>query len=380
MNKTLLPLILLVTAFLTSSPAFAEVQGGAFTFSPFVGAYTFDGVQHLQTNVSTGLRYGYNLDEHWAGEVQFTYVPLETTNAAITGKGELYGVGANLLYHFMPKNRLVPFVVLGGNWLSSTVAGHTESDRASLDYGVGLKYFLNDFVALRVDARHIFSFHRSHPLTGSVDYWQNAEYNAGLSFQFGAPPPATPVLKAEAPAPEPVEMKPAPAPEPVEMKPAPAPAPPPAHGPDEMLLPGRLPSPPSAPPAPAPEPAPAPAPAWEGPNSWQAEKTVAPEGKILVTGFRIVQNSLEIRATQRFYYQIYTLAQPSRLVIDINNGLNGFRDNRIDINKIGISALRLEDNPDFLRIILDAAQENLLPYRIEELEKGLKVIVTTPKP
>ena len=110
-----------------------------------------------------------------------------------------------------------------------------------------------------------------------------------------------------------------------------------------------------------------------------AEKTDVPEGKILVVGYKVVDNSLEIIATDKVKnYKVYTLAQPSRLVIDITDGLNGFRTNSILIRRLGIATVRMEDTPDYLRIILDAAQENLLPYRIEETEKGLKVIVTKP--
>lgn len=371
MKKILLPMIILVTAVLTSSPALAEVREGAFTISPFVGGYTFDGVQHINTNVAAGLRFGYNLTKNWGVEALFSHVPVRSTNAFNTAKRDQYGVRGDILYHFMPESRLVPFVALGDGW-SKTVTTNLDNDDATLAYGGGVKYFLTDWLALRGDVRHIFSFHPSDQWKDN--YWQNVEYTAGLTFQFDMPRPATPAVKEAMPV---EEVKP-PIPAPVEVIPPPVPAP--ASGPDEVILPGRLPSPQAPVPAPVPEPIPAPVHIWEGPTSWRAEKTEVPEGKILVTGFKIVQNSLEIIATGHCYYHVYTLAQPSRLVIDITNGLNGFRDNRIQINKIGISAVRLEDNPEFLRIILDSAQENLLPYRIEEIESGLKVIVTKPNP
>ncbi len=46
---------------IVAAPAAAEVRGGAFTVTPFVGGYTFDGVQHIETNAVTGLALGYKI-------------------------------------------------------------------------------------------------------------------------------------------------------------------------------------------------------------------------------------------------------------------------------------------------------------------------------
>lgn len=113
MKEKLLLLALLVAA-LTATPVFAQVQGGAFTASLFEGGYTFDSNQHLKTNVAHGVRLGYNLNGNWGIEGQFTYVPLKSTLAAVPNQGEQYSLRGDLLYHFMPESRFVPFVVLGG--------------------------------------------------------------------------------------------------------------------------------------------------------------------------------------------------------------------------------------------------------------------------
>jgi len=375
MKKILVLFMSCLTLIAMAAPVSAEVQGGAFTFSPFFGGYVFDGTQHLNAAIAPGFRAGYNFTKNWSLEGGFTYVPLSSTNALVTTKGDQYNLRGELLYHLMPENRLVPFLALGGGW-SKTVNFFGDNADATLNYGGGVKYFINDWMALRGDVRHILSFHGSE--LGAGGNWSNIEYNFGLSFQIPLPKAAPPVAKVEEAAPPAPEPPPAPAPAPPP-PPAPAPAPGAATGPSELVLPGRLATPAPPPSAAVPEPVAPPAPpAWEGPTSWVAEKTEPPPGKVMVTGFKVVQNSLEIKATGRCIYQAYTLAQPSRLVIDIANGLNGFRDTRIQISRIGIEAVRMEDNSDFLRIILDSAQENLLPYRIEEMENGLKVIVTKP--
>ena len=347
MKKIFLPLIVLITAFIMASPAIAAIEGGEYTISPFVGGYTFDGIQHLKTNIATGLKVGYNLNKNWGVEGQFTYVPLTPTLAAETRRGDQYSLRADVLYHFMPKSSLVPFVALGGGWSQTeNLFGPTNND-ATLDYGVGVKYFLNDWLALRGDVREIFSFHTSNQ--GATDYWQNVEYTVGLTFQFGRPRVAARAVEVEKPM---QEIK--------------APAPPPA-------------------PVPAPEPvkeapAPAPAPVKEAPTSWQGAPTAVPAGKIMVTGMKIEQNALEIEATERIRdYKIFTLSQPSRLVIDISNAVDSLGANRIPVHKLGISTVRFGSYPDHLRVVLDAAQGELLPYRIEETDRGLKIIMTTPE-
>ena len=364
MKKTFLALIVLITAFIMASPVCADVQKGAITVSPFLGGYLFDGIQHLEGSLAPGLRLGYNLTKNWGVEGQFTYVPLHSTYASVTHTGDQYNLRGDLLYHFMPESQFVPFVALGGGWSRSTKFFGPENDDATLDYGAGVKYFITDWIALRGDVRHIISFHTSKE--GATDNWQNVEYNVGISFQIPMKKAATPIAKVEEAKAAPMVIKP-------------APAAPPATGPYELLLPGRLPSGSGQAPAPEAESAEGPAAGWEGLTSWMAEKTDVPEGKILVVGYKVVDNSLEIIATDKVKnYKVYTLAQPSRLVIDITDGLNGFRTNSILIRRLGIATVRMEDTPDYLRIILDAAQENLLPYRIEETEKGLKVIVTKP--
>ena len=55
-----------------------------------------------------------------------------------------------------------------------------------------MMYFLNDWVALRGDVRHILSFHSSK--FGAGNYWSNYEYTAGVTFQFGGTRAAVPAV------------------------------------------------------------------------------------------------------------------------------------------------------------------------------------------
>jgi OOP family OmpA-OmpF porin len=67
------------------------------------------------------------------------------------------------------------------------------------DYGYGVKYFVNDWFAVRIDIRHALPF-------GSV--YNNLEATVGMSFLFGgAKPPSAAVVKEPEAAPVTVVKK-----------------------------------------------------------------------------------------------------------------------------------------------------------------------------
>ncbi len=327
MKKALFLLMLLVTTFWAGSYAAAEVRAGQVTFSPFVGAYLFDGSQLLEPGVAVGARLGYNLGRNWGVEGQFTY----TQPRAEGEYGNLNALNGDLLYHFMPESGYVPYLLAGGGWMKTDTVDRS-SRNGTADYGAGVKIFLDDLVALRLDVRQIISV---HPQTGSqVGYWQNSLFSAGLSFQFGWSHPAS------RPAAETVPM-------PAAVVPS-APLPEPAVVQDVPLI-------------------------------WSAENPEVPAGKILITGLKQDKNFLEILASERIRdYRVITLSQPSRLVIEIANAVHGFKADSIAINRLGIATAAFGSFPGYLRITFTATQGRLIPYRIEETATGLKIIVTSP--
>ncbi len=164
-------------------PGFAEVKPGTFSLTPVIGGYTFDGSQHLETRPAYGIRGGYAFSGNWGAEAVFDYVGTETTG----GKGgvDVFRYGLDALYHFMPGQSLVPFIAagLGGRTIDGP-AGSGDGTHGLFNYGVGLKYFLNDAWAVRGDIRHLIILDRVR---------NDLEYTVGLSYSFGgvkAPPPA----------------------------------------------------------------------------------------------------------------------------------------------------------------------------------------------
>ena len=186
------------TAFLLSLllavASFAGEREGAFSVSPFVGGYTFDGVQHTETAPVYGLRLGYDITKHVGVEYVGNYLATEGTQAKRSINALSYRMDA--LYNFMPEGRLVPYLALGGGGItfghgSGFNAGGSNTD-ATLNAGGGLKYFLTDSLALRGDARQLFLFEKE---TTKLNW----EYTAGLTFLFGDKKPAPAPVAAPEP-------------------------------------------------------------------------------------------------------------------------------------------------------------------------------------
>ncbi|HEY6838657.1 MAG TPA: OmpA family protein, partial [Geobacteraceae bacterium] len=199
-----------------ASPVLAEIKPETFSISPYIGGYTFDGVQHLETRPVYGVRAGYDFTKHFGAEAVFDYV--FTTSTLADTDVSVYNYRLDALYHFFPEQRLVPYLAAGYGGITVDEPA-TATTRGAFNYGGGLKFFLTEAMALRGDVRHF--------ITSRDQTLHNIEYTVGLSFLFGGEKPApAPVAKpAPAPAPEPAPV----------VKPAPAPAPPPPPAPMATL-------------------------------------------------------------------------------------------------------------------------------------------------
>ena len=190
-----------------SQAAFAENRGETVTFAPYVGGYTFQGNQHVETSPVFGLRLGYNLTDNWALEGVVDYLKADLKGG---GDIEMLRYGGDVLYNFMPKSSLVPYLAAGFGGFNID----NSKTRGIVNYGGGVKWFLADNFALRADVRGL-NYSMSKIYT-------NVEYTLGLHIAVGAPKPAPapvvvaePVVEAAAPKAAPVVVTPPP--------PAPAP-------------------------------------------------------------------------------------------------------------------------------------------------------------
>jgi len=182
MKKISMVLLLGVFSLALATPAFAGNQADTFTLDPFMGGYRFDTAQQLDTRSYYGLRGGYNFTDSLGLEAMFGYVPTETNSMAYVDRDvQVYRLGIDALYHFNPDGDLVPFILvgLGATQTDNGSKGMPDHGRGMFDYGVGLKYFLSETVALRGDVKQaIFS--------EGGDSRFNTEYTVGLTFLLGA--------------------------------------------------------------------------------------------------------------------------------------------------------------------------------------------------
>ncbi|HIJ95612.1 MAG TPA: outer membrane beta-barrel domain-containing protein [Desulfuromonadales bacterium] len=211
--KMKMSIVLAATLAVAATSAHAGVKEGEFSVSPVIGGYTFDGKQHLDTNLVYGARAGYSFTKNLGVEALFDYAYTKSTKNL--GKADLYRYGGDLLYHFVPDNKLVPYVAAGFSAVNFHGAHINRKAHGAFDYGVGAKYFVTENLALRADVRHII-------YTFDKTTFNNIEYTLGAYIPFGGVVP--PVKAVAAPA-----AAPAPIPEPVPVaKPVPVPVPVPA--------------------------------------------------------------------------------------------------------------------------------------------------------
>ena len=168
-----------ISVFILASSSYAQVKPKTYSFTPFIGGYSFDSEEDLDTKPVFGVRLGYDINRRWGIEGVFDYLQTEYDRPAIQTDAKVYGYRLEALYHFMPENKLVPFIAvgLGGRSVHYDQNVDNKSDFL-VDYGAGFKYFFSDRKALRGDVRHLI-------LTD--DTRNNFEYALGLSFFFGGP-------------------------------------------------------------------------------------------------------------------------------------------------------------------------------------------------
>lgn len=168
-------------------PGHAEETAGEMGASPMLGMYVFDKDQNIDKGLLTRAGLSYNFTDNWGGEFglgygrfDHEYFDTDACGCKTETIGALVGQ-IDALYHFRPDQPLVPYLAagLGGVVLNG---GHQTDNYMTLNYGGGLKYFLNENMAIRADVRH---------LAGLSESWNNALFTIGLTFHFGGEKPMT---------------------------------------------------------------------------------------------------------------------------------------------------------------------------------------------
>jgi OmpA-OmpF porin, OOP family len=179
----------------------AEITPGAFTVSPMAGSFTYDDAMDLDEQnfpdmYSLGL--GYNINENWTIEGLFSYAQPETEAGKMDV--DVYRYELDALLHLAPEGKLVPYLAGGIGLIEFDPEDGKDDTNALLNFGGGVKLFLDPSFALRADIRNIMA------IDDFTDFGNQGGKDVHWAFSFGgtivfgakkepmpAPPPPAPM-------------------------------------------------------------------------------------------------------------------------------------------------------------------------------------------
>jgi outer membrane beta-barrel protein len=199
----LLGLASLGAATLVTAPVFAQVEAHSQELSAYAGQLFGDKltdtavsgqVPELDDDVTYGVRYAYNLTPNFALEASLG----ETLTSATRLAGgdidlDLSTLDLDAVWHFNPGSRLVAYAVGGVGYaranLDKPITGLVNGQAVRIDddqgftlnAGVGGKYYVNDRVSVRLEARYRY-------LDGVLDRFDDSlntvETTLGVAWLF----------------------------------------------------------------------------------------------------------------------------------------------------------------------------------------------------
>ena len=203
MKKLVLAALLAGTTLSTGAVQAQDNHPGV-TLTPGIGYYFFDDGRDVEDDTLLSLALGYQFDSPWALELVYLQADSEIEDFDIDVDHDQYRLDA--LYHFNRSGDWQPYLAGGiGQGEFEVSAASFEQDETMFNLGGGVRYFLNDNLAIRSDIRSIY---------GDEDDTFDVALTFGLNILFGgsSKPASKPVAS------EPVSSKPSPTPLPAKSK------------------------------------------------------------------------------------------------------------------------------------------------------------------
>jgi OOP family OmpA-OmpF porin len=184
MKKLMVLMCVLTVVAMCAGDVLAGVKQGSVTISPSAGGYRFDSDKELGDNGRMyNLGIGYNFTKNIGIEANFSLIDADADSCNCKDNQTLvYFPRAEILYHIMPDKMFVPYLAVGGGYQfyryddDKNLRKEKLDDAAIVDYGLGLKVFLTDNLALRGDVRHFYD------ITNSAN---DFAVTAGFVYAFG---------------------------------------------------------------------------------------------------------------------------------------------------------------------------------------------------
>jgi len=173
-KRGFLSFIVLAVLCFTAGTGAGEKTAGTFSLAPMIGGYVFDGRQDLDNAPLYSLGFGYNYTDALSVENVLQFIDTESEKTGENVDGYIFRFDG--LYHFMTDKRLVPYAAAGIGLISINGDARESNTNGLFNYGGGIKYSLNESLALRGDVRHLLDFDGTN---------SNLSYTVGITYLFG---------------------------------------------------------------------------------------------------------------------------------------------------------------------------------------------------
>ncbi|MCK4979763.1 MAG: OmpA family protein [Candidatus Delongbacteria bacterium] len=175
----------------------AQIKAHSIDISPFVGIYVFE--QNMDYDLENkgcfGMRFGYNVNSYWAVEVTGVYSKTQVLGDWDTPNGwtlredtgvDFYLFHLDGLYHISPADIVTPYVALGFGASNMDPAGFDSNITPMVNYGLGFKYSIVEYLAFRADVRHLIAIDTFGEFdTMGKDVHNQLSLDVGCTFAIG---------------------------------------------------------------------------------------------------------------------------------------------------------------------------------------------------
>jgi len=173
MKKVFLSVLICLLCIFAANSGMCENSSYSRFISPMVGGHLFEGNQGLKNGPTFGLGIGAEFDKQYGWEAVLNYSASEFDSGS--SDVDVYTYRLDGFYNLLNDDKLVPYVAAGAGGVLFKDDDGNNKDKFMVNYGAGIKYYLDESLALRGDVRHLICFN---------DSYNNLLYTVGLTWFF----------------------------------------------------------------------------------------------------------------------------------------------------------------------------------------------------